>query len=89
MTQQGIRTAAHPLTPRCHADHFSLRHRRLNAQFCSDAVFATAKSLKGDKCTQVSAAKDFIRVHPMNSKQECAQELQVFAEDIGIPADLC
>jgi hypothetical protein len=66
-TQRGIRTAAHPLTRRCRADHFSLRCGRLNAQFYSDTVFATTKSLKGDKSAQVFTAKDFIRVHPMKT----------------------
>ena len=88
-TQRGIRTAVHPLTRRYRTDHFSLRYRRLNTQFYSDTVFATTKSLKGNKCAQVFTAKDFIRVHPMVSKKECAQALQVFSEDIGIPSDLC
>jgi hypothetical protein len=88
-TQRGIRTAVHPLTRRYRTDHFSLRYRRLNAQFYSDTVFATTKSLKGNKCAQVFTAKDFIRVHPISSKKECAHALQVFAEDIGIPSDLC
>jgi hypothetical protein len=83
-TQRGIRTAVQPPTRRHCTNHFSLRHRCLDAQFYSDT-----KSLKGNKCAQVFAAKDFIGVHPMNSKQECAQALQVFAEDIGIPANLC
>jgi hypothetical protein len=43
---------------------------------------------KGNKCAQVFSAKDFIRFHPMESKAECGQALQTFAEDVGIPADL-
>ena len=88
-TQRGIRTAVHPLTRRYRTDHFLLRYRRLNTQFYSDTVFATTKSLKGNKCAQVFTAKDFIRVHPMVSKKECAHALQVFSEDVGIPSDLC
>ena len=87
--QRGIRTAMHPSTRCYRTDHFSLRCCRLNTQFCSDTVFATTKSLKGNKCAQVFTAKDFIRVHPMVSKQECSQALQIFAEDISIPADPC
>jgi hypothetical protein len=60
----------------------------LNTQFCSDTVFAAAELLKGDKCAQALTTKDFIVAHSMHSKQECAQALQVFAEDIGIPSDL-
>ena len=52
-------------------------------------MFASTKLLEGLKCAPVFAAKDFIRVHPMVSKQERAQALQVFAEHIGTPADLC
>jgi hypothetical protein len=88
-TQQGIQTAAHPLTHRYCANHFTNRCRRLNTQFYSDTVFATTKSLKGNKCAQVFTAKDFIRFHPMDSKQNCHQALQVFAEDVRIPSDLC
>ena len=87
-TQLGVRTAVHPLTRRYRTDHFTLRYKRLNETFYSDTMFATTKSLKGNKCAQIFSTKDFIRVHPMESKSECAQALQVFAEDIGIPADL-
>jgi hypothetical protein len=87
-TQRGIRTAVHPLTRRYRTDHFSNRYKRLNTQFYSDTVFATTRSLKGMTCAQVFMAKDFIRFHPMESKSECAQALQVFAEDVGIPSDL-
>jgi hypothetical protein len=45
--------------------------------------------LKGDKCAQAFTAKDFVRFHPTDSKQKCHQALQVFAEDIGVPSDLC
>ena len=79
----------HPLTRRYRTDHFSLRYCWLNTQFYSDTVFATTKSLKGNKCAQVFTAKDFIRVHSMVSRQECAQALQVFSEDVGMPSDLC
>ena len=75
-------------SPLLHRSLLSLRYQRLNTQFYSDTVFATTKSLKGNKCAQVFTAKDFIRVHPMVSKQECAQALQVFAKDVGIPSDL-
>jgi hypothetical protein len=87
-TQLGVRTAVHPLTRRYRTDHFTLRYKRLNETFYSDTMFATTKSLKGNRCAQIFSTKDFIRVHPMDSKSECAQALQVFAEDIGIPADL-
>jgi hypothetical protein len=51
-------------------------------------MFVTVKSLKGNKCAQVFSTKDFIRFHPMESKAECNQALQTFAENVGIPADL-
>jgi hypothetical protein len=51
-------------------------------------MFAKVNSLKGNKCAQIFSTKDFIRVHPMDSKSECDQALQVFAEDVGIPAEL-
>jgi hypothetical protein len=88
-TQEGIRAALHPLTRRCRTNHFSLRCCCLNTQFHSDTVFVTTKLLKGDKCAQVFAAKNLIRVHLMHSKQECAQVPQVFAEDNGIPTNPC
>jgi hypothetical protein len=70
-TQLGVRTAVHPLTRRYRTDHFTLRYKRLNETLYSDTMFATVKSLKGNKCAQVFSAKYFIRVHPMESKAEC------------------
>ena len=88
-TQRGIRATVHPPTRPCQTDSFSLRHRAV-----STLSFAPTQHLQQPSCSratsapQVFAAWDFISVHPMVSKQERAQALQVFAEDIGIPADL-
>ena len=68
-TQRGIHTAVHPLPRRYHTDHFSLRYRLLNTQFYLDTVFTMSKSPKGNKWAQVFTAKDFIWIHPMNSKE--------------------
>jgi hypothetical protein len=88
-TQLGVRTAVHPFLMRQYrTDHFTLRYKRLNETFYADMMFAMVKSLKGNKCAQVFSAKDFLRFHPTESKAECNQALQTFAEDVGIPADL-
>ena len=64
--QRGICTGVHPPTCCYHTDHFSLRYWRLNTELYSETVFATRKSLRGNKCAQVFTAKDFIGVHPMS-----------------------
>ena len=47
------------------------------------------KGTKGQQVRPSVYSGGLIWVHLMNSKQECAQALQVFAKDIGIPANLC
>ena len=85
-TRRGVSCAtAHPLTCRCHTDHFSWRHPRLNTQFHSDAICDNQVTQGQQACPGV-CSKGF---HPMNSKQERTQALRVFAEETSASLPIC
>ena len=48
-------------------------------------MFAKVKSLKGNTCSQVFVAENFVRVQPMPTKADVGILLWVFAEDVGVP----
>ena len=52
-TQQGVRTAVHPLHRRYRVDHLHLNRRRLNLNWFTDALFSKVISLQGNRCAQV------------------------------------
>ena len=62
-----------------------LHYRQLDTTFYSDTMFAKVKSLKDNNCSQVFAAKHFVRVPPMPTKSDTGRLLQIFAEDVGDP----
>jgi hypothetical protein len=87
-TQQGIRTALHPITRRYRVDHIDLNRNRLNSPFYTDSLFSKVTSLPGNKCAQVYTNGEFTAVYPMASKQEAGDTLAAFSQDVGIPEHL-
>ena len=87
-TQQGIRTAVHPLHRRYRVDHLHLNRRRLNGDWFTDTLFSKVTSIQGNTCAQVYTNGSFITVHPLDSKAKIAQSLTEFTDDVGIPDTL-
>ena len=87
-TQNGIRTAIHPITRRYRVDHLHLHRRRLNRTFYTDTLFSRVTSLRGHKCAQVFTDGSFTTVYPMHSKKEASDALRMFIQDVGIPDTL-
>ncbi len=87
-TQQGVRTAVHPLHRRYRVDHLHLNRRRLNGDWFTDTLFSKVVSLQGNTCAQVFTNGSFTTVHPLSSKAKVAQALTEFADDVGIPDTL-
>ena len=87
-TQQGIRTAVHPLHRRYRVDHLHLNRRRLNGDWFTDTLFSKVVSLKGNVCAQIYTNGNFTSVHPMTSKSRVGVTLTEFTDDIGIPDTL-
>jgi len=87
-TQNGIRTAIHPITRRYRVDHLHLHRRRLNRTFFTDTLFSRVTSLRGHKCAQVFTDGAFTAVYPMHSKKEAGDALRMFIQDVGIPDTL-
>ena len=62
-----------------------LHYRRLDTTFYSDTMFAKVKSLKGNTCSQVFVAENFVCVQPMPNKTDAGRSLRVFDEDVSVP----
>jgi hypothetical protein len=87
-TQQGIRTALHPLHRCYHVDHLHLNRRRLNRDWFTDTLFSKITSLQGNTCAQVYTNGNYTSVHPMTSKARVGVTLTEFSDDVGIPDSL-
>ena len=87
-TQLAARHAIHPLRRRYRTDVLSTRHRRLNIRIYSDTLFSKTRSIRGNTCAQLFAAKDFVWIYPMKAKAQAGEALQCFIEEVGIPATI-
>jgi hypothetical protein len=87
-TQQGIRTAIHPLHRRYRVDHLHLNRKRLNGDWFTDTLFSKVESIQGNTCAQVFTNGTYTSVHPMSSKSHVAKALTEFTDDVGIPDNL-
>ena len=87
-TQQGVRTAVHPLHRRYRVDHLHLNWRRLNGNWFTDTLFSKVISLQGNTCAQVFTNGNFTTVHPLDSKAKVAQALTEVSDDVRIPDTL-
>ena len=84
-TQQGVRTAVHPLHRRYWVDHLlHLNRRRLNGDWFTDTLFSKVISMQGNTCAQVFTNGNFTTVHPLNSQAKVPQALTEFADNISI-----
>ena len=87
-TQQGIRTAIHPITRRYRTDQLHLHRKRLNATFYTDTLFSKVQSLRGNKCAQVFTDGRFTAVYPLTTKQHAGDALRELTIDVGVPDTL-
>jgi hypothetical protein len=87
-TQDGIRTALHPITRRYRVDHLHLHRRRLNTAFYTDTLFSRVASLRGNKCAQVFTDGQFTAVYPIVSKSRAGESLRQLSHDVGTPDHL-
>ena len=85
-TQNGIRTAVHPITKRFRTKQKQLRYNRLNTQMYSDTLIADTKSTRGNKYGQVFVnPESFTKFIPMRQKGHAGHALGEFFRDIGVP----
>ena len=85
-TQEGIRSALHPLTRRYRTDLMQSKYRRLNTEFYTDTVFTKIKSLNQCTCFQLwTDGNGFIYVDPLRSKKDIVNSLNNVVENVGIP----
>ena len=84
-TQQGIRSAVHPIFRHYRVDHLHFHRKRLHATFHTDTLFSKIISLRGNKCAQVFMNGAFTAVYPIMSKSHAGDSLREFINDVGIP----
>ena len=84
-TQQGIRSAVHPIFRRYWVDHLHFHRKRLHATFHTDTLFSKIILLRGNKCAQVFTNGAFTAVYPIMSKSHAGDSLREFINDVGIP----
>lgn len=87
-TQDGVRTAIHPITRRYRIDHLHLHRQRLNATFHKDTLLSRIPSIRGNNCAQVFTDGRFTAVYPLKSKSMAGDALREFSSDFGIPDTL-
>ena len=87
-TQQGIRTAVHPIHKRYRIDQIHLHRRRLPGLWYTDTLFSKVTSLQGNTCAQVITNGSYVRVKPLESKKYCSQLLTEMEQDVGVPDEL-
>ena len=84
-TQQGIRSAVHPIFRRYRVDHLHFHRKRLHATFHTDTLFSKIISLQGNKCAQVFTNGAFTAVYLIVSKSHAGDSLRELINDVGIP----
>jgi hypothetical protein len=87
-TQNGLRTAVHPITRRYRVDHLHLHRRRLHTTFYTDTMFSKVQSLRGNRCAQVFTDGRFTAVYPLTSKMHAGDALRELTSDVGVPDSL-
>ena len=84
-TQQGIRSAVHPIFRRYQVDLLHFHRKRLHATFHTDTLFSKIILLLGNKCAQVFTNGAFTAVYPIMSKSHTGDSLWELINDVGIP----
>jgi hypothetical protein len=87
-TQNGIRTAIHPMSRRVRVDHLHLHRPLLRGTWYGDTLLAKVKSRLGNTCANIFTQGKFTKVAPMMSRAEAGKSLVEFTDDVGIPESL-
>ena len=66
----------------------TLRYNRINTIIYTDTLFSKIKSLKGNKCAQLFANEDYVKVIPMITEPQAGRALQEFVEDVEVPTNM-
>ena len=75
-----------PLTRRYRTDLLSQSLKRLKSTWYTDTLFAKTKSITGMNCAQLfTDGEGLVYVHPLCSKSEAGEALNVATRDIGVP----
>ena len=66
----------------------TLRYNRINTTIYTDTLFSQIISLKGNKCAQVFANEDYVKVIPMVTESQAGRVLQEFLKDVGVATNM-
>jgi hypothetical protein len=84
-TQNGIRTAVHPMSRRVRVDHLHLHRPLLRSSWYCNTLLAKVKSRLGNTCANVFTQGKFTKVAPMMTRAEAGKSLVEFTDDVGNP----
>ena len=86
---QGIRRVLHPVERRYKTRQSHLRFPTLNARFYTDTMFATTKSLRGNKCAQLfTNGTRYDVFYPLKKESDAGDALNKFIRTVGVPKEL-
>lgn len=87
-TQQGIRTAIHPLSRRYRVDRIRLNRRKLPGKWYFDILYTKTKSLEGNTCAGVLTNGYYTRVTPLSTRKNVCTCLHEMERELGTPLHL-
>jgi hypothetical protein len=89
MMQQGIRRILHPVECRYKTRQAHLRFPTLNTRFYTDTMFATTKSLRGNKCAQLfTNGMGYDVFYLLKKESDAVDALNEFICTVGVPKEL-
>jgi hypothetical protein len=88
-TQAGIRRVLHPVERRYKTRQSHLRYPTLNTRFYTDTMFASTKSIRGNKCAQVfTNGMGYDLFYPLAKESNAADALTEVIRSVGVPKEL-
>ena len=88
-TQMGIRKVLHPIERRYRTRQAHLRFPNLNTRLYTDTMFASTKSLRGNKCAQVfTNGVGYDLFYPLKKESMASEALNEVIRTVGVPKEL-
>jgi hypothetical protein len=88
-TQLGVRKVLHPVERRYRTRQAHLRFPSLNTRLYTDTMFATTKSLRGNKCAQVfTNGVGYDLFYPLKKESMASEALNEVIRTVGVPKEL-
>ncbi len=88
-TQVGVRKVLHPVERRYRTRQSHLHFPNLNTRLYTDTMFASAKSLRGNKCAQIfTNGVGYDLFYPLKKESLASEALNEVIRTVGVPKEL-